>query len=303
VLGELSSIRLRDLEIFIEVARVHSIREVARRLQTSSGQVSKAVQALEKKLATRLFRRSVSGVLLTSQGTELLKLAQDLILQGEKMSTLAAGRDRHKMKSTLSVAGTSFLNTHFTTPLVCRVSAEIPNVHFRFLDLPPDQIVSVGLRGGFEMAVHIGTMSWPATWTTRKIGKARWLLVVRKSHPLAGKASLRQILTCPFVVPTYWTSEGLTRGNDQFPIPLSKRKAGFETATAEAAIPILLETDHCAFLPEILVKSAIADRQLVELTTTDLPKVEKDLYLSAKSDSVPAAVFQKLCKVMSENLV
>jgi DNA-binding transcriptional LysR family regulator len=43
--SEIGSIRLRDLEIFIEVARAHSIREVARRLELTSGQVSKIIES------------------------------------------------------------------------------------------------------------------------------------------------------------------------------------------------------------------------------------------------------------------
>ncbi len=76
-------------------------------------------------------------------------------------------------------------------------------------------------------------------------------------HPLPNRPSLKKVLECNFVLPTYWTAEGLVRGNDQFPIPIAKRKAGFETATADAAIPILLATDQIAFLPDLLVRPMI----------------------------------------------
>lgn len=64
----ISSIKIRDLEIFLEVSRAKSIREVARRLNTTPGNVSKTIQHLEAKLGTKLYKRSVSGVLLTAQG-------------------------------------------------------------------------------------------------------------------------------------------------------------------------------------------------------------------------------------------
>lgn len=302
MLGDISSIRLRDLEIFEEVARARSIREVARRINSTSGQVSKAIQNLERLVGTRLFKRSVSGVLLTSQGTELHAIVQELLASGEKIESLLAGRTKNKFAKVLAIAGTSFLNTHFTTPIVCRSWQQWQPTVFRFLDLAPDQVVAVGLRGGFDMAVHFGTLSWPSTWVSHQLGKSRWTLCSRVDHPLPKRPTLKQVLEHPFVVPTYWTTEGLVRGNDQFPIPISKRKAGYETATADAAIPILAETDQIAFLPDLLVRPFIHAELLRELKADDVPLVEKELFLSAKSDSVPASIFTHLCQKMGEEL-
>jgi DNA-binding transcriptional LysR family regulator len=95
----------------------------------------------------------------------------------------------------------------------------------------------------------------------------------------------------------------LTRGNDHFPVPLNKRKIGYETATADAAIPILLTTDQIAYLPDILVRPLVDKGELREVRSGDLPPVERELYLSAKSDSVPAAVYNRLLSEMSEKLI
>jgi DNA-binding transcriptional LysR family regulator len=155
------------------------------------------------------------------------------------------------------------------------------------------------LRGGFDLAVHFNALLWPSTWATKLIGRSRWILTARPSHPLPKRASLKQILEYSFVIPTYWTSEGLAKGNDQFPLPISKRKAGYETATADAAIPILIETDQIAFLPELLVKPFIEAKKLREVRVDELPVIEKDLFLSAKSDVVPDAIFKGLLAKMS----
>lgn len=303
MLNETAKIRLRDLEIFEEVARAHSIREVARRLNSTSGQISKAVQNLEKLVGTKLFKRSVSGVLLTSQGAEFQLMVREILTAGERIETLLTRGDKHKFAKVLAVAGTSFLNTHFTAPLVCRASKQWPSVVFRFLDLAPDQMIPVGMRGGFELALHFGRLSWPATWTSVKLGKSHWVLCARANHDLPVKASLKQILEYPFVVPTYWTSEGLVRGNDQFPLPLSKRKAGFESSTADASIPILLETNHLAFLPHLLAQPFLQRKLLKAFQLDEIDRVEKELFLSAKSDDVPAAVFEGLREKLSNRLL
>jgi len=300
-LSEISSVRLRDLEIFNEVARARSIREAARRLGSTSGQISKSVQNLERLIGIKLFRRSVSGVLLTSQGSEMQSIVQEVLDNSQRIEQLAHGGSRRLAKN-LAIAGTAFLNTHFITPIVCELSASMPEMAFRFLDLAPDQIVAAGLRGGFDLAVHFDPLSWPSTWETRPLGKSSWKLCARPEHPLRARPPLKQILEYPFVVPTYWTSEGLITGNDRFPLPFSKRRRGFETATAEAAIPILFKTDHVAFLPSVLVDSYLKSRQLREIKCHEVEPVERKLFLSAKSDTVPHLVFQRMIAGMSASL-
>jgi DNA-binding transcriptional LysR family regulator len=186
--------------------------------------------------------------------------------------------------------------------VVCRAANLFEATTFRFLDLAPDQIIPVGLRNGFEMAVHFGALAWPGTWSTQSLGKSRWVLCARHEHPLSKRPGLAQILEFPFVVPTYWTADGLVRGNDQFPIDIKKRKMGFETATADAAVPILLETDHLAFLPNLLVRPFIDRKLLREIRATDLPMISRELFLTVKADAVPAKAFATLASALSASL-
>jgi DNA-binding transcriptional LysR family regulator len=306
MLEELASVRLKDLEAFVEVARAKSIREAARRLGTSSGQVSKVVQNLERRLGGSFFKRSASGVLLTAQGAELHVLAQELLATGEKMAGVLAGKGKRKYQRVLAIAGTAFLNTYFTAGIVGKmVGAQESEMVFRFLDLAPDQFVPVGLRGGFELVVHFGNLAWPNTWTSKSLGRSRWTLCVRQDHPVGKAPTLKSILEYPFIVPSYWTNDGLAFGNDQFPIAMSKRKTGFETSTADAAVSILRDTNQVAFLPDILVRPFIRAHQLRELRPSEIQVVEKELFLSVKSDSVPSSIFRDLSErmtvVISEN--
>ena len=177
-----------------------------------------------------------------------------------------------------------------------------PNYNFRFLDFAPDQLVPIGLRGAFEIAVHFEKISWPKTWETKLIGKSAWLLCAQSQHPLPKNCRIDQVLEYPFVVPSYWTNEGLTRGNDQFPLSFSKRKLGFETSTAEAAVPILMTTNQLAFLPNLLVMSLLKMGGLRHISGTDIPTVERELYLSVRTDLVPAKLFNDIHKSLEKKL-
>ena len=289
----ISSIKIRDLEIFLEVSRAKSIREVARRLNTTPGNVSKTIQHLEAKLGTKLYKRSVSGVLLTAQGVEILEIANEMIDSSESLKTLIFGQGKTKIKKTLGIASTSFLNTHLVASVTSELGENFLDYSFRFLDLAPDQMVPVALRGAFEISLHYGAISWPSTWVTQKIGKTRWVLVARGTHPIARRATLKQLLGYSFIYPVYWTQEGLVKGNDQFPVPISKRKMGYETATADAAVPILLKTDQLAFLPEILVRPFVAQKALKIIECPQVQTMERELYLSVRSEFVPDKIFKE----------
>ena len=92
MLNELASLRLKEFEIFVEVIRAKSIREAARRMNSTSGQVSKTIQNLEKRLGAKLFRRSAAGVLPTNQGKELKALVETLLETGEQIEGLVSDK-------------------------------------------------------------------------------------------------------------------------------------------------------------------------------------------------------------------
>lgn len=301
-LEQLGGIRLKDLQVFSAVSRAKSIREASRRLQLGSGQISKSIKLLETRLGLRLFKRSSSGVLLTELGVELLHLSEEMLANGQKMETLLSGNKGMGPQRTLAIASTAFLTTRLVAPVLCQMASRFADSTFRFLDLAPDQLVPSGLRGAFEIAVHIGKIAWPRTWVTEYLGKIEWTLCVRSKHPLAERPSLNDVLDHPFVIPTYWTQEGLVRGNDHFPVAMTKRKIGFETATADTAIPILLETNQIAFLPNLLTRPLVQRGQLRELKGPHLPTAKKDLYLTGQADAVPANFFVHLNQDLKDQI-
>jgi DNA-binding transcriptional LysR family regulator len=112
------------------------------------------------------------------------------------------------------------------------------------------------------------------------------------------------VLEYRFVSPTYWTAEGLVRGNDQFPVAASKRNLGFETATADAAIPVLLSTDQVAFLPEVLAQAALRSKLLkvIPMKAMGLDEVERELFLTVRTDIISSRFQKTLIKHLKSAL-
>lgn len=285
-----SDIKLSEIELYLALLKLKSIREVARQKNMQPGQVSKWISSLEKKVGAPLLNRSATGVSATARGLELLPVFENMQVLLDKISG-----ESHEDSKIFSIASSSFFSTH----LVPSILKEEKNTKFRLIDLPPTSFVTAGLRGAFQYCLHSQKLDWPQTWTTKETGKLRWNLYCRKNHPILQNGGTKNILKYPFIVPIYWTPEGTQFGNDQCPIPMSKRIKGHETATAASAAQIANVTDQFAFLPEI-----VARRSDVDLVKVKVPwkQVETPVYLSVKNSVVKQNDFERLIKICTRIL-
>ncbi len=294
---QISDLKLRDIEIFLELTKALSVRELARRRQVQPGQISKLVKTLESRLGIKLFERSISGLTLTAAGKRFLprfKAIKDAMRALEEQQ----GKAQEEGLKTVSIASSSFFVTHLIPELLAEYKL---NPKFNLLELPPEEFVQVGLRGGFEICLHTGELEWPKTWLSEEIGDLNWELYARKTHPLLKQKQIRldQVLKYPFVYPVYWTKEGQKIGDDGCPIRPSKRILGDKTATAQSAASIVRKSDQLGFLPSIVTKGMTG---LAPLKLKSIEPVSKPVYLSVKMDQVSQKLFTSLIKKASTAL-
>lgn len=79
---------ISQLKYIIETARCGSINKAAKSLLVSQPWLSACIKDLEEELNFTLFERTSKGVLLTVEGKEFIKNANQLLLQIEKMQSL-----------------------------------------------------------------------------------------------------------------------------------------------------------------------------------------------------------------------
>jgi DNA-binding transcriptional LysR family regulator len=282
------SFTLYEMRILVELEKTRSIRELARRDQVAPSQISKAVKRLEIKGDSRLLERSVHGVTLTDEGRRTAKIFRQILSHASKLME----ESENQPTKVLGVGSTSFLINH----LLVRITGD-KGLHpwrLRFLEINPDQMTVAGLRHAFDLAFHFGKVDWPASWHQEKIGEINWSLCCRTGHPLNESPSVKDILKYPFVMPSYWSQEGLTLGNDSCPIPMGKRIRGHETSTAEAALGIVRVTDQVGYLPEILIGTYEKLGEVRRLEIRAARTQPKPLFVSARSDAVSEKLFHVL---------
>ena len=292
-LDQISSLKISELLVFVELAQVKSVREIARRKKVDPATISRILSRVERAMGQTLFVRTADGVVPNDRGLDLIEKCRQLV------NLLEAIGPGDEPKEVLSFGSTSFLSTRYLAPRIEEL-VKVSGGQVRIFDFPPDELISAGLKGAFNVALHFGGLPWPqGTWTSVSLGDVSWGLYCRSRHPLARKSrvGLEEILKCPFVYPIYFGSTEVTVGNDQLPIPIFRRKKMVGTSTAETAFVTMRQTDLLAYLPSVIADESVAagDVRLLQAPWDD---VRKTLFLTVKSDTLTAPKFRELTKIL-----
>ncbi len=296
---DLEDIKIREINVFLDLLRTHSVRELARQRNIQPGQVSKILNSLENKVGFKLVERSPFGIKITTKAREILPLFNEI---RSKQEAFQSSFVKNQEKPILGFATTSFFSTQFLPGLFSNFTKRHPELKLRLLDLPPDLFLSVALRNGFQICLHLREMDWPKTWTSVKVGELSWILCCRKNHACLDHVTMKNVVKFPFVYPVYWSNDGISYGDDNFPVTLDKRIRGYETTTATSAVEIIRRTDHLGFVPEIVARPLIESGQLIKLEIASLRNVTQPVYLTVKSDRISQSMFKWLSELCTTNL-
>ncbi|PLP99591.1 LysR family transcriptional regulator [Cupriavidus pauculus] len=145
-------IRLDDLHLFVRTAALGSFSNAAREADLLPGQVSAAIQRLEKALDIRLFARSTRSLRLTAEGEQYLPCATDVL------AMLAEGQERlhgeqRALQGTLKIAAPSDLGRNVLLPLLTAFRESHPKLVLK-LSLS-DQVTDV-FRDPVDIAIRYG---------------------------------------------------------------------------------------------------------------------------------------------------
>jgi len=142
--------RLDELTIFVAVAEQRSFVAAARRLGRSPAAVTRAVVALEDRLASRLFNRTTRAVALTDAGARYLDLCRRALAEFEELE-LSAASERLEPRGQLTVTAPEMFGRMYILPIAQAFMAEHPAVKVTLLLLNRivsfvDEGVDLGLR-------------------------------------------------------------------------------------------------------------------------------------------------------------
>ncbi|MBK0097153.1 LysR family transcriptional regulator [Erwinia sp. S63] len=147
-------IRLEDVTLFVRSAALGSFSRAAREVNLLPGQVSAAIQRLERELDRRLFARSTRSLRLTAEGEKYLPYAQEMLaLMQAGADSLQSHEDA--LSGELKIAMPSDIGRNILLPMITAFCCEHPALSVR-LSLS-DQISDV-FRDPVDIAIRYGKL-------------------------------------------------------------------------------------------------------------------------------------------------
>lgn len=161
---EMLGATLQDIMAFVAVAQTGSFTSAAERLGSNKSSVGKAVQRLEKHLATQLFQRTTRAVHITEDGQTYLAAARAAIERlREAEQALAANRAEPVGRVRVDLpAGFGRL----ILPTLGALRARYPKV---VVELSLNDRMSDPVGDGWDIVVRIGHLPADSEMTVRKI--------------------------------------------------------------------------------------------------------------------------------------
>lgn len=145
-------VRFDDLSMFVRSAALGSFSHAARELNLLPGQVSAAIQRLERELDIRLFARSTRSLRLTDEGERYLPFALDALTMLEN-GRHELHRDDGVLQGTLQVAAPSDIGRNVLLPWISEFRRAHPLLDIRLL--LSDHVTDV-FRDPVDIAIRYG---------------------------------------------------------------------------------------------------------------------------------------------------
>lgn len=147
-------IRLEDVTLFVRSAALGSFSKAAREADILPGQVSAAVNRLERDLNKRLFARSTRNLRLTSEGEAWLPYAQEMLNILQAGSELLL-RSENEIQGDLKIAIPSDIGRNVLLPVISAFCEKHPKISLRIFI--SDNISDV-FRDPVDVAIRYGVL-------------------------------------------------------------------------------------------------------------------------------------------------
>jgi DNA-binding transcriptional LysR family regulator len=264
---------LAQLQSFVLVARLGSVKAAAAELEVTEPAVSVAVRALRKELGDQLFVREGRGIALTPGGRRLAALASEILglaEQARRSVQDAPGQPRR-----IQVVATDVVAEHIG-PLVEAFTARDEGVEIAVESVPGGEFadmlehrradIAFGPAPGRETATTIASAPFL---------RGRLIIVAAPGHPLAGQREIapgalageRWLVGQPVVDPTTTTGLFLARNGVEPRAVATYSSHAAAIAAAAAGEGIALALAHA-------VVDEVRRRALVRLDVRGTPVVE-----------------------------
>ncbi len=198
----MAKVTIRQLEVFLEVARHPTLSAAASALHLSESAVSHVVTELERALGERLtVRRKAKGVTLTAAGELVARRARTVVEAIHEIPhELAQGRDG-RLAGPVAVGCYNGIADSVLPPVVQRFAEDFPEVRVDIRVGDNDELIEALHEGSLDLAV-LYDVNLPTGLTKRMIYPTEVVAVLPADHPLAAgpDVDLADLVAEPLIV-------------------------------------------------------------------------------------------------------
>jgi DNA-binding transcriptional LysR family regulator len=277
---------LRQLQIFVAVARSGSTSAASASIALSQSATSSAVNELERLLSLPLFDRAGKRLLLNDNGRALLPRALAMLDSAAGIEQMA--RDAHAQRQSLRIGASTTIGNHVLPRLLAAFMRGQPEdaAAWRSRVVIGNTAAICDAVAAFEL--DVGLIEGPCHQPTLAVQP--WLtdeLVVvaaRRGAPLA-RCSIRDLREQVWLLREQ--GSGTREATDQLLLPhLRAYRRSIELSSSEAIVAAVSEGLGVACLSAAAVAEGVAAGRLEHLATT-LPRLERQCRLVVHRDKQP----------------
>ena len=179
---------LEVLELLVGVDDHGSLSAAGRMAQMSQPNASRAIKALERRLALPLIERGPNGSKLTAQGTVIAHWARAVLVDIDKLLDVAAGLSTDR-SAKLNIAASMTVAEHLMPQWLARFRVLHPDVTIHLQACNSTQVFHQVRKG----ACDVGFVESPAIahkLHSAEVARDRLVVVVSPKHPWTRRAPL-----------------------------------------------------------------------------------------------------------------
>lgn len=229
-----------DLKFFLEVARTGSLTKAAASLHTSQSTVARRVMELEESLGARLFERHQTGYVLTDEGQEILRRAEDAEEGMLAVERSAVGFNA-KVTGTVRLATSENIATDLVIPAMPSLVACHPELRLEIVS--DTRTVALGRREA-DLALRL-VRPTSGNLKLRRLGRMSYAVYAARDYierhpqsgtdPFAGRAVISWDEAHSHLPAARWMAENASRATtvmlaSSLPMQIAAVKAGLGLA-------------------------------------------------------------------------
>ncbi|MDF2867210.1 MAG: transcriptional regulator LysR family [Gammaproteobacteria bacterium] len=282
-------ISLKQIEIFLKIAKLGNMSQAAQVLGLSQSACSMALAALESQLNGILFDRSGKRLNLNERGRVLLPMAINLIAQATNIQEVMLETNSQWLAGELVVGASTTIGNYLMPHIVGNFVLEQPRIKVNLQVANTEQIVKQLLNFNIDIGLIEGDCNREELelipWRQDKL-----IIIAAAEHQLAKKAKL----TANDLEQARWVLREIGSGTRQrFESAFPKKVIPFlELGSIEAVKQVVHSGLAISCIAKIAVTESLKSGQLVELKTPFL-KLTRDFSILLHKEKYQTAVLKR----------